>query len=474
MLRGPRTNTHGTRRLSRKLGDAQEHHEAVLNYRRDGTPFMNLLMVTPLFDTQGKTRYFLGSQIDVSGLLDDFYGFEYLHKFLDREGYVVKGEEDDMATSFDVAVGANKDELRELSELLTPGEVEHVQRHGGRLHRPDMKDPGETEDEEESQKSSRLVLSESTLDALEEEHDSRLVLEDDPTNEEDAHADDWNDILGHNERPTPSTTDVTPRQSLNNHRSTEPLPNGHQKPTVAADADRASIIAPSLAPSFDDTLAQHGGQLGAYGLYDHYLLVRPAPSLRILFASPSLLRETPAGGGLVKSRLMERVGGCSAQMRGRIEHALTRGRRVTARVRWMPPGGGGAKEGESGAGLPSPAAAAASAGAEARNRWLHATPLLGKDNEVGVWMVVLVDEERGLRGAGAEGKAWSERMLVDEGSRPGTASSVSVSVAGGTRSFLRSSQDPASIILGLNSARNKGPEGSVAGSEVPVAGDVEP
>lgn len=71
MLRGPRTNTHGTRRLSRKLGDAQEHHEAVLNYRRDGTPFMNLLMVTPLFDTQGKTRYFLGSQIDVSGLLDD-------------------------------------------------------------------------------------------------------------------------------------------------------------------------------------------------------------------------------------------------------------------------------------------------------------------------------------------------------------------------------------------------------------------
>lgn len=28
------------------------------------------------------------------------------------------------------------------------------------------------------------------------------------------------------------------------------------------------------------------------------------------------------------------------------------------------------------------------------SRWVHATPLLGRNGEVGVWMVVLVDEER--------------------------------------------------------------------------------
>lgn len=39
--------------------------------RRDGSPFMNLLMLAPLRDINGKIRYVLGAQIDVSNLVPD-------------------------------------------------------------------------------------------------------------------------------------------------------------------------------------------------------------------------------------------------------------------------------------------------------------------------------------------------------------------------------------------------------------------
>jgi len=37
----------------------------ILNYRSDGTPFRNGVMITPLFDEDGRLRYFLGSQVDL-------------------------------------------------------------------------------------------------------------------------------------------------------------------------------------------------------------------------------------------------------------------------------------------------------------------------------------------------------------------------------------------------------------------------
>ena len=37
----------------------------ILNYRSDGTPFRNGVMITPLFDPQGDLAYFLGSQVDL-------------------------------------------------------------------------------------------------------------------------------------------------------------------------------------------------------------------------------------------------------------------------------------------------------------------------------------------------------------------------------------------------------------------------
>ena len=37
----------------------------ILNYRSDGTPFRNGVMVTPLFDANGDLAWFLGSQVDL-------------------------------------------------------------------------------------------------------------------------------------------------------------------------------------------------------------------------------------------------------------------------------------------------------------------------------------------------------------------------------------------------------------------------
>jgi len=38
----------------------------VLNYRKDGTPFHNAVLVAPMFDAAGELLFFLGSQVEVS------------------------------------------------------------------------------------------------------------------------------------------------------------------------------------------------------------------------------------------------------------------------------------------------------------------------------------------------------------------------------------------------------------------------
>ncbi len=38
----------------------------ILNYKKDGTPFRNAVMVAPIFDAAGELEYFLGSQVEIS------------------------------------------------------------------------------------------------------------------------------------------------------------------------------------------------------------------------------------------------------------------------------------------------------------------------------------------------------------------------------------------------------------------------
>ena len=38
----------------------------ILNYKKDGTPFRNAVMVAPIFDVHGELEYFLGSQVEIA------------------------------------------------------------------------------------------------------------------------------------------------------------------------------------------------------------------------------------------------------------------------------------------------------------------------------------------------------------------------------------------------------------------------
>ncbi|KAI4217124.1 MAG: hypothetical protein LQ351_000433 [Letrouitia transgressa] len=103
------------------------------------------------------------------------------------------------------------------------------------------------------------------------------------------------------------------------------------------------------------------------GIYQNYLLIRPYPSLRILFASPTL--RVP---GILQSPFMNKIGG-SSRVRDELTTAFAEGRGVTAKVRWVP-----------------------KADEDGRNRWIHCTPLVGTTGQIGVWMIVLVDDDQGV------------------------------------------------------------------------------
>lgn len=67
---------------------------------------------------------------------------------------------------------------------------------------------------------------------------------------------------------------------------------------------------------------------------------------------------------------MDKIGG-SSRVRDELTSAFADGRGVTAKVRWLSGGD-----------------------AEGRSRWIHCTPLIGISGQIGVWMVVLVDDEK--------------------------------------------------------------------------------
>lgn len=88
--------------------------------------------------------------------------------------------------------------------------------------------------------------------------------------------------------------------------------------------------------------------------------------------------------GILQSPFLNRIGG-SPRVRSDLAAALAEGRGVTAKIRWL------TRADEDGEG-------------EGRPRWIHCTPLLGHSGAVGVWMIILVDEEGGERGATNTGR----------------------------------------------------------------------
>ncbi|CAG7962645.1 unnamed protein product [Penicillium nalgiovense] len=267
-LQGPKTNPSSVRRIREALKAGRYHSELLLNYRRDGSPFMNLLQISPLCDNRGKLRYFIGAQIDVSRLVMEGAQMESLQYIPTQKENPETGQ----------AIKQSKNEFQQLSELLSPHELQNVREHGGNLFEP----------------------------IIDEYPNHRLFLQDSDT-ESEIHIPSW----------------------------------GPQNPT------------PGPVPS-----------LSLGGVYKRYLLVRPYPSLRILFTSPSL--RIP---GMLQSSFLNRIGETGAK-RDSIVNAMMAGRSVTARIKWM-----------------------TRFNNQGRHRWIHCTPLLANNGQIGVWMVIVIDDE---------------------------------------------------------------------------------
>lgn len=125
-LQGPRSSPHAVRRLAIANANGKEHVEVFVNYRRDGSPFMNLLMTAPLMDSRGKIRYYIGAQVDVSGLIKDCSEMEGLVHLLEKEQAEREGQE---------VEEEHKDEFQELSEMFNGAELDTVRKFGGRMHK---------------------------------------------------------------------------------------------------------------------------------------------------------------------------------------------------------------------------------------------------------------------------------------------------------------------------------------------------
>ena len=69
-LRGPDTEQDLSEQLRAGIAARVPVMVEILNYKKDGTPFRNAVMIAPIFDASGDLEYFLGSQVELSAGAD--------------------------------------------------------------------------------------------------------------------------------------------------------------------------------------------------------------------------------------------------------------------------------------------------------------------------------------------------------------------------------------------------------------------
>jgi len=70
-LRGRDSEPWLSEQLREGIRNLQPAMVEILNYKKDGTPFRNAVMVAPIFDSEGEVEYFLGSQMEVPEVAGD-------------------------------------------------------------------------------------------------------------------------------------------------------------------------------------------------------------------------------------------------------------------------------------------------------------------------------------------------------------------------------------------------------------------
>ncbi|KAF2207239.1 hypothetical protein CERZMDRAFT_28687, partial [Cercospora zeae-maydis SCOH1-5] len=300
-LQGPCTSKYSVRRMAIACAEGKDHVELLVNYRRDGSPFLNLVMIAPLFDNQGNVRYWLGAQVDVSGLLRDG---DYPESVPKLDTAATLPEDSCKPGPVD-----NVQAIRALSVMLDSKEMDAVTQNGGRLCQ------------------GYKHLHDETLPLIGRDKANPVLPQDDSENSSKEKEEGRKEDEAREQQKTVSSPEI-PRQQLD-------------------------------------------------GIYKHYLIVRPAPSLRILFASASL--RTP---GILQTHFLSRIGG-NAKIKSDLERSLRKGCAVTAKIHWLRSTSRTAVDHHNNNNNP----------AAGRPRWVHCTPLLHHTGAVGLWVVVLVNAD---------------------------------------------------------------------------------
>ena len=115
--------------------------------------------------------------------------------------------------------------------------------------------------------------------------------------------------------------------------------------------------------------------------------------MRIIFVSPAL--RIP---GLLQSPFLPHIGG-SQHVRDGLSEAFEQGAAVTAKITWLPNARASSANGGADGPEPLTPESKTTAGSrrgppqDSKTRYISCTPLLGSDDQVGVWMVVMVENE---------------------------------------------------------------------------------
>jgi hypothetical protein len=64
-LQGKDTDPADPKKIRAALDAQKEEHVCLLNYKKNGEPFMNQFFICPLYDENKKLAYFLGAQAAV-------------------------------------------------------------------------------------------------------------------------------------------------------------------------------------------------------------------------------------------------------------------------------------------------------------------------------------------------------------------------------------------------------------------------
>lgn len=129
-LQGSNTDPDSAPHIRACLAAGQGCIEWIVNYRRDGTMFWNLLFISPVHDLDGSLLFFFGNQCDISQGFPDWlpevsFGRAHVVPALEREFHALLHEVDlagQVQALGRVIAAAHR--LAELSTKLAPGASE--------------------------------------------------------------------------------------------------------------------------------------------------------------------------------------------------------------------------------------------------------------------------------------------------------------------------------------------------------------